>query len=76
MKIDAINFIRNCYDRKILTRRFYIKLGRQNKEVLEDWACVGYAPKNKYHNNKKHFNKGHHDKKEGGHSDKKENHKK
>lgn len=45
MKIDAINFIRTCYDRKILTRRFYIKLGRQNKEVVEDWACVGYVPR-------------------------------
>ena len=38
MKIDAINFIRHCYDRKILARRFYIKLGRQHKEVIEDWA--------------------------------------
>ena len=57
MRIDAINFIRNCYDRKILTRRFYIKLGRQNKEVVEDWACVGYVPR-KYNNNKKNFNKG------------------
>ena len=58
MKIDAINFIRNCYDRKILARRFFIKLGRQHKEVIEDWACVGYVPRNKYNNNKKPFHKG------------------
>ena len=57
MKIDAINFIRNCYDRKILARRFFIKLGRQHKEVIEDWACIGYVPRNKQ-NNKKHFQKG------------------
>lgn len=58
MKIDAINFIRNCYDRKILARRFFIKLGRQHKEVIEDWACVGYVPRNKHNNNKKPFHKG------------------
>lgn len=54
MKIDAINFIRNCYDRKILARRFFIKLGRQKKEVVEDWACVGYVPRkfNKDNNNR------------------------
>jgi hypothetical protein len=66
MKIDAINFIRNCYDRKILARRFFIKLGRQHKEVAEDWACVGYVSKNFNHHkknpnnkypNKKHFDK-------------------
>jgi hypothetical protein len=45
LKIDAINFVRNCFDRKILNRRFFIKMGRQHKEVLEDWACVGYVPK-------------------------------
>lgn len=45
MKIDAINFIRNCFDRKILNRRFFIKMGRQHKEVVEDWACVGYVPR-------------------------------
>lgn len=56
MKIDAINFIRNCYDRKILTRRFFIKLGRQNKEVIEDWACVGQVPK-KFNQNKNHKKK-------------------
>lgn len=56
MKIDAINFIRNCYDRKILTRRFFIKLGRQHKEVVEDWACIGYVPK-KFNNQKKYPNK-------------------
>jgi hypothetical protein len=49
MKIDAINFVRNCFDRKILDRRFFIKMGRQHKEHLEDWACVGYVPK-KFHN--------------------------
>ena len=52
MKIDAINFIRNCYDRKILARRFFIKLGRQHKEVVEDWACIGYVPK-KFNNHQK-----------------------
>lgn len=31
MRIDAINFIKNCYDKKILTRRFFIKMGRQQK---------------------------------------------
>jgi hypothetical protein len=45
MKIDAINFIKNSYDKKILTRRFFIKLGRQHKDVAEDWACVGYVPR-------------------------------
>jgi len=30
-KIDAINFIRNSFDKKILTRRFFIKMGRQQK---------------------------------------------
>ena len=63
LKIDAINFIRNCFDRKILARRFFIKLGRQSKEVIEDWACVGFVPKkfqNKPHNKhhqKKNFDK-------------------
>ncbi len=33
-KIDGINFIRNCFDRKILNRRFFIKMGRQHKEVI------------------------------------------
>ncbi len=31
-RIDAINFIRTSYDKKILTRRFFIKMGRQQKE--------------------------------------------
>lgn len=44
-KIDAINFIRNCFDKKILTRRFFIKLGRQQKEHAENWSAVGYVPK-------------------------------
>ena len=44
-KIDAINFIRNCFDKKILTRRFFIKLGPQQKEHAENWAAVGYVPK-------------------------------
>ena len=60
VKIDAINFIRNCYDRKILARRFFIKLGRQSKEVIEDWACVGQVPKKFIHNkknNKKNYPK-------------------
>lgn len=52
MKIDAINFIRNCFDRKILNRRFFIKMGRQHKEVVEDWACVGYVPR-KFNQHKK-----------------------
>ena len=56
MKIDAINFIRNCFDRKILNRRFFIKMGRQHKEVVEDWACVGYVPRK--------FNQPHHKKTE------------
>lgn len=61
MKIDAINFIRNCFDKKIMNRRFFIKMGRQHKEVLEDWACVGYVPK-KFQQHKKgeHYNKGEH----------------
>ena len=67
MKIDAINFIRNCYDRKILNRRFFIKLGRQNKEVIEDWACVGQVPKkfNKHYskNNNNNYKKNHQNKK-------------
>ena len=45
MRIDAINFIRTCFDKKILNRRFFIKMGRQHKEIVEDWACVGYVPK-------------------------------
>jgi hypothetical protein len=28
-----------------LTRRFFIKLGRQQKEHAENWAAVGYVPK-------------------------------
>ena len=32
MRMDAIDFIRNYYDRKILGRRFFIKMGRQTKE--------------------------------------------
>jgi hypothetical protein len=44
-KIDAINFIRNSFDKKILTRRFFIKMGRQQKEIAENWAAVGYVPK-------------------------------
>lgn len=53
MKIDAINFIRNCFDRKILNRRFFIKMGRQHKEVVEDWACIGYVPRKFNQNHKK-----------------------
>lgn len=45
MKIDAINFIRTCYDKKILNRRFFIKMGRQHKEVIEDWTCIGNVPR-------------------------------
>ena len=44
-KIDAIDFIRNEFDKKILTRRFFIKMGRQHKELPENWAAVGYVPK-------------------------------
>lgn len=72
MKIDAINFIRNCYDRKILTRRFFIKLGRQTKEIVEDWACVGHVPKkfnNKNHQKNHHYKKNHQKKKEEGEDD-------
>ncbi len=25
-------------------RRFFIKLGRQHKEIVEDWTCIGSAP--------------------------------
>lgn len=58
MKIDAINFIRTCYDRKILNRRFFIKMGRQHKQVIEDWTCIGNVPR-KFNQNKKseHYNK-------------------
>jgi hypothetical protein len=45
LRIDAINFVRNCFDRRILNRRFFIKMGRQHKEVLEDWTCVGQVPR-------------------------------
>ena len=45
MKIDAINFIRNHYDKKILNRRFFIKMGRQQKELVEEWTGVGFVPK-------------------------------
>jgi hypothetical protein len=44
-RIDAINFIRNTSDKKILTRKFFIKMGRQQKEIAENWAAVGYVPK-------------------------------
>lgn len=44
-KIDAINFVRNCSDKKILTRRFFVKMGRQQKEHAENWSAVGYVPK-------------------------------
>lgn len=30
-KIDAIHFIKDEFDKKILTRRFFIKMGRQQK---------------------------------------------
>ena len=39
-KIDAISFIRSYSDRKILNRRFFIKLGRQHKDRKEDWIQV------------------------------------
>ena len=57
MKIDAINFIKTTGDKKILSRKFFIKMGRQHKEVLEDWACVGYVPKNFKAQNTKPHNK-------------------
>jgi hypothetical protein len=44
-RIDAINFIRNTSDKKILTRKFFIKLGRQQKEHAENWSAVGYVPR-------------------------------
>jgi len=28
-----------------MTRRFFIKMGRQQKEIAENWAAVGYVPK-------------------------------
>lgn len=40
MKIDAIHFIRQCFDRTIRDRRFFIKLGRQYKDLREDWIKV------------------------------------
>lgn len=30
-RIDAINFIRNSFDKKICNRRFFIKMGRQQR---------------------------------------------
>lgn len=65
MKIDAIHFIKNCYDRKILNRRFFIKMGRQNKEVIEDWACIGQVPKkfNKNYNKNNNYKKNNQNKK-------------
>ena len=42
-KIDAINFIRNSGDRKIMNRGFFIKMGRQHGERVENWAAVGYV---------------------------------
>ena len=30
-RIDAIHFIRNSFDKKICNRRFFIKMGRQQK---------------------------------------------
>ena len=62
MKIDAINFIRTCFDKKILNRRFFIKMGRQHKEVIEDWACIGYVPK-KFTHPKNQGQRGPHQKK-------------
>ena len=44
--MDAIDFIRKSYDKKIKNRRFFIKMGRQSKDYVEDWSCVGYVPKN------------------------------
>lgn len=44
-RIDAINFIRNSFDKKIMGRRFFIKMGRQQKEHAENWAAVGFVPK-------------------------------
>lgn len=29
-------------------------MGRQHKEVLEDWACVGYVPKKFTQNKNQH----------------------
>jgi hypothetical protein len=45
MRMDAIEFIRTSYDRRILGRRFFIKMGRQSKDLAEDWTGVGYVPK-------------------------------
>lgn len=44
-KIDAINFVRNCFGKKIMDRGFFIKLGRQQKEHAENWSAVGYNAK-------------------------------
>jgi len=60
MKIDAINFIRNQYDKKVLSRRFFIKMGRQHKEVVEDWTGVGYVPRQFKGPHKPHHNQNKH----------------
>ena len=65
-KIDAINFIRNSFDKKILTRRFFIKMGRQQKEHAENWTAVGYVPKSFKQAPKRNFKHDKEPKKEEG----------
>ena len=63
-KIDAINFIRNEFDKKILGRRFFIKMGRQQKEHAEKWTAIGHVPK-EFKKGPKGNSKEHMEKKEG-----------
>lgn len=44
-RIDAINFIRTTANKKVLSRTFFIKMGRQQKEHAENWSAVGYVPR-------------------------------
>lgn len=44
-KIDSIHFIKKEFDKKILSRRFFIKMGRQHKNHHEDWLAVGHVPR-------------------------------
>lgn len=44
-KIDAIHFVRDFSDKRILGRKFFVKIGKQSKEMIEDYVFVGYVPK-------------------------------
>lgn len=65
-KIDAIHFIKDEFDKKILARRFFIKMGRQQKERIENWTAVGHVPP-QFRHTPKHSNSNRKSKEGGDH---------